>query len=186
MKPIKKILGLLFFGTIGGFLGAMGGADNTSKAWRRFGIPRIITIISLLTLHNFWCISIMFMSFVLAMGYGIPDMQDGGSTLGQFWARIFPYHVLLKTPKDCRLRLLADIFTRATIGTLICLSMLIAPILRGNWGIFSLCSIGIIGIYALVSWRGLGTFKFKNKQLLWSEFWTYSCLVIMTQIMIKL
>ena len=186
MKKIKKLLSLLFSASIGGLLGSLGGTDGVSKSVRRFGIPIIITLFALCTLHNRWCISIMFMSFALAMGYGIPDIRDAGSTLGQFWARIFPYHVLLKTPKDRKLRLLADIFTRATIGVLICISMLVVPILRGNWGIFSLCSIGIIGVYALVSWRGLGTFKFNNKRLLWSEFWTYSCLVIMAQIMIKL
>lgn len=182
---IKMIL-FIVISIVGGLLGTLGGAKGISKGIRRIAIPLIITLFSLYILRNAWCITIMFMSFVLAMGYGMPDIQDAGSSLGRFWARIFPYHVLLKTPKDLKLRLLAGVFTRITIGLLICLSMLSIVILRRNWGIFTLSSIGIMGVFGAISWRSLGQFEFKGKQLLWSEFWSYFVVIFMAQIMIKL
>ena len=90
MKKLKRLISLLFVGISGGLLGAMGGTSGISKGVRRFGIPTILTIFAIYTLHNFWCISIMFMSFALSVGYGIPDPPnyingDKGSTLGRFW-----------------------------------------------------------------------------------------------------
>lgn len=181
-----NLLFLLFISFIGGLLGSFAGAKNTTKGWRRIGIPLLIILITLCILRNAWCVTIMFMSFVLAMGYGMPCIRDAGSSLGRCWARIFPYHVLLKTPKDLKLRLLAGIFTRITIGLLICLSMLSIVILRRNWGIFTLSSIGIIGVFGAISWRNLKSFNFLGKELLWSEFWAYFSVVFMAQLMIKL
>ena len=185
-NKLKKLLSLLLIGSIGGLLAAFGGAENTTKGWRRLGIPLLITLSALYILRNWWLVSIMSMAGVLSMGYGMPDILDGGSTLGSFWGRVFPYHVLLKTPKDLKLRLLANIFTRATIGIAICCSMLSVPILRGNWGIFSLCSIGIIASYAALSWCNLGTFKAFKKELSYSEFIPFSIIVILAQVIIKL
>jgi len=180
-----KILILLFISCISGLLGSWAGSSNTSKSWRRFGIPLIICIYALFFLHNGWVLTIMFMSFALSMGYGIPDIKDSGSGLGRFWVGIFPYHVLLKTPRDRLLRLLADIFTRGTVATVICISLLSIPLLKGTWLVYVLCSLGIKLAFSLISWRDLGTFKFGNKQLAISEFWTYFGLVFFAILMIK-
>jgi len=175
-----NILILLLISCIGGLLGT----NNTSKNWRRFGIPIIITLYALCFLHNWWVLTIMFMSFALSCGYSIPDIRDSGSGLGRFWARIFPYHVLLKTPRDRKLRLLADIFTRGTVGTVICLTLLSVPILAGNWVACMWYLLGIKLVFSLLSWRNWGSFKFINKQLSIVEFWTYFGLVFFALLMI--
>ena len=174
MKNIKKLLSTLIFSTIGGLLGAFAGADKTSKAWRRIGIPLVITLYALFTMRNWWVITVMSMCGALSLGYGIPDENDPkGSTIGRFWYRIWNKN-----------HLLADIFTRATIGVAVSVSLLSIAILGQNWLLYGLISIGIIAIYATISWRGLGTFKFKNKQLLVSEFTLYSVIVLLIQILI--
>jgi len=183
---IKKLLSLLFIGSIGGLLGAFGGAENTTKGWRRLGIPLLITLSALCLLRNWWVLSIMSMAGVLSIGYGmpgfIPGWEDEGSKLGQFW-----YYRLLKRGYNAtKTSFLANILTRATIGLLICISVVSIPILKGNWFVYILCSIGMIGSYATLSWRDLGTFKFKNKQLLWSEFIPFSIIVILAQVIVKL
>lgn len=186
MKIIKKILSLLFFGTIGGLLGSLGGTDGVSKGVRRIGIPAILTIFAIFALHNFWCISIMFMSFALSLGYGIPSISDSGSRLGRFWESIFHYHVLLKTKEDRKLMILTNIFTRGTIGCLICLSMLCVPLTKGNSLLYGIFTVIIVITWSFISWRSLGTFKFRGKELLWSEFIIYSILVGLSQLLIKL
>jgi len=175
MKKIKKLLSILGFGTIGGLLGAFGGADQTSKAWRRICIPSLITLYALYMLHNWWLITIMSMCGVLSIGYGIPDSTDEGSSLGKFWYNLFNGN-----------HLLTDIFARGTLGLLVSLSLISIPILKGNWLMYGLCSLGIITVYSTISWRGLGGFTFKGKYLLWSEFLTYSFVVLFAQIIIGL
>ena len=173
MKKIKKLLSILGFGTIGGLLGAFGGADQTSKAWRRICIPSLITLYALYMLHNWWLITIMSMCGVLSIGYGIPDSTDEGSSLGKFWYNLFNGN-----------HLLTDIFTRGTIGLLVSLSLISIPILKGNWLIYGLCSLGIITVYSTISWRALETFKAFKKDLLYSEFIVYTVLSILAKILI--
>lgn len=187
MKIIKKILSLLFFGTIGGLLGSLGGTDGISKGVRRFGIPAIITLFALFTLHNFCCISIMFMSFALSLGYGIPDPPnyingDKGSTLGKITMQIAS-KMTQNWTKQCYI---ANILTRGTCGVLIVLSMLIIPILTDNWLFYGVFTAIIVIAWSFISWRSLGTFKFRGKELLWSEFIIYSILVGLAQLLIKL
>ena len=180
LNKIKKLLSLLLISSIGGLLAAFGGAENTTKGWRRLGIPLLITLIALCTLRNPWCISIMFMSFVLAIGYGMPDTQDTGSSLGQFW-----YRLTSKIGQnESKQYLFATLLTRGSVSVLIALSMIVVPIIKANWLIYALCSLGIVVSYATLSWRDLGTFKFKNKQLLYSEFIPFSIIVILAQILI--
>jgi len=59
INKLKKLSSLLFFGTIGGLLAAFGGAKNTTKGWRRLGIPLLITLSALCIMHNWWVLSIM-------------------------------------------------------------------------------------------------------------------------------
>ena len=85
-----------------GFLGAWGGAEGTSKNWRRVGIPVAIG----LALWNPWALT-LFMPLI--MGYGIPDGPpplDQGSWLGRF----FYYKVTNES------QLWAAVLTRMSIG----------------------------------------------------------------------
>ena len=136
-------------------MGALGG--QTSKQLRRIFIPVIATIYGYLILHSFWCLTFMSMFGVLSLGYGIPGPGDKGSVLGRFYTKIFSTH------------LLADIFSRGTVGALIALSLIAAPILTGNWGNYVLGALIIITPWVLISWRNLGEFKwelFKFKYML--------------------
>ena len=179
MEKLKKWIGKLTdaFKLSGipfilGFLGAFAGSEGTSKNWRRILIPIIFTICALIELKNLWVILLMIQSACLSMGYGIPGGNDEGSTLGRFFYKLFKQN-----------HLIADIFTRGTIGTLISLSFLVIPILKGNWLIWGLGSLGIILVYVLISWRGFGEviLKWKNTtyMLLKVDFITYSILGIL-------
>ena len=179
INKLKKLSSLLFFGTIGGLLAAFGGAKNTTKGWRRLGIPLLITLSALCIMRNWWVLSIMSMAGVLSIGYGmpgfVPGWEDEGSKLGQFW-----YYRLLKRGYNAtKTSFLANILTRATIGLLMCISVVSIPILKGNWLIYGLSSLGIITIFATVSWRDLGTFKAFRKELTYSEFITYSIMTLL-------
>lgn len=171
---------------ISGFLGAFAGADNTSKNWRRLMIPLMLSGLAYSHLHSLWCLTIMLMAFALSLGYGIPDICitdyfygsvnkviDEGSTLGKFWYKIFQGN-----------HLLADLFTRGTIGILISLSLISIPIITGKWLIYFITSSIVIKTYAILSWRDLGVFYFKEKTLLWSEAITYGIVGLMAYIMI--
>jgi len=170
MKIIRKIQSQInnifssikFSGLAGiiGLLGCYGGSQNTSLLWRRAGIPLIFTICALIETRSLWSILLMSMWGFFSLGYGIPDHFEGGdsgSTLGRFWTQLIDvwYH-----PSR---RILADIFTRGTVGLGICFSFLIIPILKRNWLYYILGSLGIIFIYMFNSWRGYGTFEFKLK-----------------------
>lgn len=184
MKIIKKIIGVFIFGTLGGLLGSLGGTDGVSKGVRRFGIPVIITILALLTLHNAFCVTIMFMSFVLSIGYGmpcfIPGWTDEGSALGRFFYKL-TFKIYKDTPTNSDL---PNILTRGTIGLLIALSMLSIPILTGNWLYYSIFTVIIVITFATISWRSLSTFRVFKKDLLYSEFVPYAILVGLSQLLI--
>ena len=122
----------------------------------------------------------MTMAGVLSMGYGIPDPgwpedshADEGSDMGRFWFRVFRGN-----------HFWADIFTRSTIGILLCITCLSIPILTGAWGRYLMCSGMIVLVYATISWRGLGTFTFQKKQLCWSEFILYTTVMTCVSLMI--
>jgi len=163
-KLIKTtIAGLV--ATAGGLLGSFAGADKTSKAWRRYGIPCLLT--SLAYGHNpenMWYLSILTMIAPLSFGYGMPGKSDPKpSKIGSFWLSITKGKYLL-----------ASALTRATIGSSKALTMLVVPILRGNWLVWGIC--GAIMIASDTLWGTIhpkGTFKFLGKDLLWEEFLIY-------------
>jgi len=177
-------LPLLIFSFIGGLLGAFGGVENTSKVWRRLGIPLLITLSALCIMRNWWVLSIMSMSGVFTIGYGLPcfypGWEDKGSKLGQFWY----YTVLKRGYNETKTNFLANILTRTTVGLLIGISVISIPILKGNWLIWGLCSLGIIGVFSFISWKDLNTFKIFKKDLLWSEFITYSITTLLIGVML--
>ncbi len=176
-NKIKKTIGFIFnlgLGLIGGLLGAYGGADNTSKLWRRFGIPILLIIIAFIKIRTWQCVFLGAVFFPLTLGYGIPDDFDGGdkgSLIGRFWFwRVFNGNYNPKAHSY------ADIATRGTVGLLICLSLIVIPILKGNWSLYLWNCLFIIAVYCGLSWRNLGGFKFLGKNLSFAEMITYSVL----------
>ena len=154
-----------------GFLGAFAGSSGTSKSWRRIGIPVIFTVSALISLKSFWVILLMSIAGWLCCGYGIPDLYDEGSAIGRFYYKLFNQN-----------HFYSDVCTRGTIGFLISISFIIVPLLKHNWLVYILGSLGIILTYALISWRDFGTFTFKLKNktyyLLKVDILTYSILGI--------
>ena len=69
---------------LSGFLWAFGGAEGTSKNWRRFGCP-IVIIFPILPVTLWILLSGLALHLVLRIGYGIPCPGDEGSVLGRFW-----------------------------------------------------------------------------------------------------
>ena len=159
---------------LGGLLGAWGGADGTSKAWRRIMIPIIITGLAFMKTESFLTVTIMLMIFALSRGYGIPGVGDAGSSLGRFWYNLFNQN-----------HFLADVFTRGTVGVMICLTLLSTPIIRKNWLVYGLACLGIIAVQSFVSWRNLGTFQLFGKMLTWSEAITWGMVTLAAVCMIE-
>jgi len=168
-----NVIKFTFAGFITAFLGAWGGAAGTNKNWRKVGISAIITLLALCILRNWWYISIMTMIGAFSMGYGIPDPTDEGSTLGRFWYKITNQNVLL-----------ANIFTRGTVGLMVNLSLLSIPILKGNWLIYIICSLIIMGIYGSITWRDLGGIWLKGKYLLTPDLIVYGTIGTVSSILI--
>lgn len=97
-------------------LWAMGGAEKSSKLFRRLGVPLACSGLVAIIYHN-WVplISLPLASLVLHMGYGIPSTQpvDEGSWLGRLcfkWAN--------KNEK------LAELYCRTIIYTLLTLAFI--------------------------------------------------------------
>jgi len=167
IKNLINKIGLFALPVLGGWLGAFGGADGTSKIWRRILIPGLLTSYAFSNTHSVLVITIMSMAGALSIGYGIPSETDSGSTLGRFWYKIFKGN-----------HLLADLATRGTIAKLIALSLISIPIIKGNWIIYGLGLIGIILTNSLLSWRNLGTYKLFRKELSWSETLTWGLITL--------
>ena len=160
-------------------LGADGGADNTSKLWRRLGIPLLITLIALIVIKRWEVLSIMSLMAVLSIGYGLPCSYSGdeGSPLGRFWYNFFHMN---STYQYIR----ANIFTRGTIGLLSCLTFLSIPIIKSNYFIYIIGSVITILVYAFLSWKTLGSVTIFGKSLIWSEIIPYSTLTIFAMFLI--
>lgn len=158
----KKLISSLGIGLLGGLLGAYGGADGTSKAWRRIGLTLLYTLYGLLRLRSWWGLIMVSVFYPLTCGYGIPDSTDKGSTIGRFWYNLFKEN-----------HLFADIFTRGTIALMILASIIVAPILTRNWVNYFLYGLGVIVVFCFISWRNYGKFKFLNKDLSWAEILTW-------------
>lgn len=167
---LKKLTMGLGIALLGGFLGSFGGADGTSKAWRRVGLTILYTLYALLKLRNPWALSVVCVFGPLTMGYGVPCLLSGdkGSTIGKFWYHIFHLYEV-KTRQ-----LYTNIATRSTVALVIILSVIVAPILKGTWANYFLYSCPILCVFAFVSWRNLKTFKFLGRDLNFSEMITWS------------
>ena len=171
---------IILLSLIGGLLGAYAGAYKTSKACRRYGLTILYTVYALIGLWNLLALLIVSIFYPLSRGYGIPtppilpdvDPGDYGSTLGRFWYRVFKSDYLY-----------SDIFTRGTIGLMCVLSVIIIPILKGNWLEYFLYGTIVICSWGFVSWGALGIFKFLKKDLCWADMINYS---LMTYCILKI
>lgn len=72
-KDLINKIGLFSLPVLGGLLGALGGADKSSKSYRRFVLPALLTSFAFGYTESVFVISIMSMSFALSLGYGIPS-----------------------------------------------------------------------------------------------------------------
>ena len=177
---IKKYLLSFLDSLFGGFLGAFAGADNTSKNWRRFCIPGLIVSNAYNYTQNLWVLTIGIMILVLSLGYSVPDETSRGSVLGRFWNKI-----CFKIPVFLTKRyFFCNLFTRGTISIVLMLTLLILPIIKGNWILYKNLSLLFIFVYSTISWRNLGNFIIFYKTLIWSEFIVYSILVGIAMILI--
>jgi len=172
-KNVINKIGLFTLPVLGGLLGALGGADKSSKSYRRFVLPALLTSFAFSNTQSVFVITAMAMSGALSIGYGIPGVGDAGSFLGRFFYKLFKQN-----------HLVADIMTRATIGLLISLSFISLPIIKHNWIIYSACSLGIILTNGLISWRNLGGYKLFNRNLIWSETITWFLITLFATILI--
>lgn len=173
---MRKISKINLIGLVGGLLGAWGGAEKTSKSWRRICIPLVITACAYYHLQNLWVVTIMSLAGALSLGYGIPsDDGDKGSSIGRFWYRIMKGN-----------HLLADIGCRAHIAFIKSVALLSIPIIKGNYKIYTWITLGMI--ISDVLWGGIihpkGMFTLFGKKLLWEEFLIYFINTILALILI--
>ena len=177
-KNLLNKLGVILLPIMGGLLGALGGAERSNKALRRIMIPLALSGYAYSNLENVFVFAIMSMILPLSMGYGIPAFEewggellpvqtDEGSKLGAFFYKLFKQNEVL-----------ANIFTRGTIGLLISLSLIVIPVTKHNWLIYTLCMVGIILTQSLLSWRNLGQYTLFNRKLNWSETLTYGLITL--------
>lgn len=163
---------------IAGLLGAWGGAEGTSKAWRRIGIPLILTLLALFTIKNWWVLTIMSLAGVLSLGYGMPTPDDPKpSKLGKFFYRLFKNNMWKAT-----------IATRATLGLLQGLAFLSVPIIKGNWGLYGIVCAVLVLVNAVFGGDAIikneGMFSFLGKKLLWEEWIIHAVLGLLATILI--
>jgi len=149
---------------IGG-LGTYGGTFGNS--YRKYPIPLIIFLLTYLNTKSWISIGVLSTFVALSQGYGIPSITteswaDEGSTLGRFFYNLFKHNELY-----------SNIATRTTIGLILCLGLIFIPIIQKNWLIYLVCSIAIMTIYGLLSWKNLGTFDLYGHQFLVADALSY-------------
>lgn len=170
-KPniFQKISGI-FLSIICGFLGALSGAEHSCKFFRRFLVPLCLSGFSFWRSESILDLLIITMSFAFSLGYGMPCPDDPKpSVLGKFWYGIFNSNYYW-----------ANIFTRLTIGCLVCLSLISIPLIRKNFLTYAIGCAIILLSYGLLSWRSLGSYTIFNRQLLVSETLIYSIIATVT------
>ena len=165
----------IVIGVICGLLGAYGGAEGTSKNWRRLGIPILLTILALIVLRNHWVLTMGLLGIVLSLGYAIPP--GNSSDLGYFFYNTFKEDLFL-----------TDISTRMAIGSLIGLTLLSIPIIKGNWllyifACFIICMVnGLFGGDGIIKREGM--FYLFGKDLLVEDIILYGVLGLCVSVLI--
>lgn len=139
--------------------GALSGAEHSCKFFRRFLIPICLSGFSFWRSESILDLLILTMSFAFSLGYGIPSPDDPKpSALGAFWYNICNENTFW-----------TNIFTRTTIGILVCLSLISIPLIRKNFVAYAIGCAIILLSYGVLSWRDLGTYTLFKRQLLVSE-----------------
>jgi hypothetical protein len=173
-KDSQNEVSKTFWGSIlSGLLGALGGAERSSKLFRRFFLPLMIAGEAYRVFHSWYVLSIFLMSAVFSIGYGIPDETDAGSPLGRFFYALFKHN-----------KLLADLFTRGTIGCLISCTLAPITLIKQNYLPYIVGGCIITTVFALLSWRDLGGFEFRGKRLIYSEFIPYAIVGLVSFLLI--
>ncbi len=177
MNKLLSTVKLFSLSTISGILGALGGADNSSKLWRRLCIPLLISSCAYNQTQNLWVILCMSMYIPLSLGYGIPDNTDSGSKLSQFFFKMFKQN-----------KILTGIFTRLVIGLIECLSIILLPIVMNKWKEYLLICLGITLVNIIFGSiiRLKGSFKLFKRTLLLEEFTIYGLITLLILILIIL
>lgn len=168
MNKTKKSIVTFFTAIIGAISGALGGAEKASKLFRRIGIPILLLLIGVL-FKNYAAILISLYIPIFYVGYGIPDVNDPGSFLGRFWFKIFKKN-----------HFLADIFTKATIGTFFSIILSVIGILRHSSFLLLITIPMTILSYVIFGGliQGLGEIKIFNKKLLGVDLLRYFFLTL--------
>jgi len=86
--------------------------------------------------------------------------------------------------KKEQILLLTNCMTRGTIGLMSCLTFLTIPIIKSNWIVYIIGSIITTSVFALLSWRTLGSVTIFGKSLTWSEIIPYSTLTLFAMLLI--
>jgi len=162
-KFIEKLKYLLPI--LGAYLGALGGQGD--KEWRRIVLPIIFSVIGALSLQSWLGILLGTFGAWTAIGYGVPDATDSGSTLGRFWYNLFNGN-----------HLLTDIFTRGTVGLGMCLTGIIVPLLKSNWMPYLLGCLFIMIGQTVFSYRAWGEVEVFGKNLLVSDLINYGLIFV--------
>lgn len=168
MKKLKKSTIAFFTAVIGAILGALGGAEKSSKLFRRIGIPILLLLVGIL-FKNYAAILLSLYIPIFYIGYGIPDASDSGSSLGRFWYKVFKKN-----------HFLSDIFTKATIGFLFSIILTIIAILQSNARLlFITISITIFSHVVFGGLiQGLGEIKLFKRKLLGVDLLRYFFLTL--------
>jgi len=157
-----------------GILGALSGANDSSKIFRRYLIPVIDICLFFYVTDSMLAFTVLTLAVPLSLGYGLPSYDDPKpSGIGAFWFPIVKGNMLF-----------ANILTRGTIGLLECLCLLAIPILTKDWKSYSIGCIIILVANCVISWQDLGSYKLFNRNLLWSETILYGMLEIGILIML--
>ena len=159
LKKITGVLGIFLIPIICGILGASGGSENANKAHRRWFIPLILSGFAYVQLENAWTISIMGLTLMYSLGYGVPGPDDPKpSILAKFFYDLVGGNLLW-----------TNILTRGTIGIFVSLCFISIPIIQKNWKTYFVCSVCIILVNILLAWKNLGVYELLGKRLQWSE-----------------
>ena len=122
--PFQGVCGFVS-AILSGFLWAIGGADGTSKNWRRIGVPLVICL-PMLPVGLIILLSGLAFHLTLRIGYGIPTyLSDGtcvdkGSDVGRIWWKLCGG----KNKPDNNIDRMATIGTRTTVAFLAALCFL--------------------------------------------------------------
>ena len=164
---------LVLVSLVCGLLGALSGADNSNKLYRRFLIPLILCWIGLYLTKSYYIFGLMLLFIPLSLGYGMPVIgEDKGSWLGRFWLKIIKNYEI------------AEVMVRLTIGAIILVVLSLIPYINQQWTSYLCNSMILMLIIILIGGdtyiQNEGRFKLFNKQLLVEEFILYFSLAFFT------